>query len=88
MENNLKTKLQFWPTVPAILIFVFIPVTSFSSNIQLSASVDKNQLTIEDSIELSIKISGVRNPPIPNLPPLTDFKVKSAGTVFNPDFQF
>lgn len=92
MENNLKTKLQFWPTVPAILIFIFIPVTSFSSNIQLSASVDKNQLTIEDSIELSIKISGVRNPPIPNLPPLTDFKVKSAGTqsstqIFNSDMQ-
>ena len=92
MQNIPKKKLQSWLTVPAILIFIFIPVTSFSSNIQLSASVDKNQLTIEDSIELSIKISGVRNPPIPKLPPLTDFKVRSTGTqsstqIFNSDMQ-
>jgi len=92
MQNNPKIKLQSWLTVPAILIFIFIPVTSFSSNIQLSASVDKNQLTIEDSIELSIKISGVRNPPIPKLPPLTDFTVRSTGTqsstqIFNSDMQ-
>jgi len=92
MQNKPKTKLQSWLTVPAILIFIFFPVTSFSSDIQLSASVDKNQLTIEDSIELSIKISGVRNPPIPKLPPLTDFKVRSTGTqsstqIFNSDMQ-
>ena len=92
MQNIPKKKLQSWLTVPAILIFIFIPVTSFSLNIQLSASVDKNQLTIEDSIELSIKISGVRNPPIPKLPPLTDFKVRSTGTqsstqIFNSDMQ-
>ncbi len=92
MENNITTKLQFWLTVSAIIIFIFVPVTSFSSNIQLSASVDKNQLTIEDSIELSIKISGVRNPPTPKLPPLTDFKVRSTGTqsstqIFNSDMQ-
>ena len=92
MQNNPKIKLQSWLTVPAILIFILIPVTSFSSNIQLSASVDKNQLTIEDSIELSIKISGVRNPPTPKLPPLTDFTVRSTGTqsstqIFNSDMQ-
>lgn len=92
MQNIPKKKLPSWLTVPAILIFIFIPVTSFSLNIQLSASVDKNQLTIEDSIELSIKISGVRNPPIPKLPPLTDFKVRSTGTesstqIFNSDMQ-
>ena len=92
MQNIPKKKLQSWLTVPAILIFIFIPVTSFASNIQLSASVDKNQLTIEDSIELSIKISGVRNPPIPKLPPLTDFIVRSTGTqsstqIFNSDMQ-
>ena len=92
MQNNPKIKLQSWLTIPAILIFILIPVRSFSSNIQLSASVDKNQLTIEDSIELSIKISGVRNPPTPKLPPLTDFTVRSTGTqsstqIFNSDMQ-
>lgn len=92
MQNHLIIKLQSWLTVTAILIFIFIPLTSFSSNIQLSASVDKNQLTTEDSIELSIKISGIRNPPIPKLPPLTDFIVRSTGTqsstqIFNSDMQ-
>jgi len=92
MQNKPKTKLQSWLTVSAILFFIFFPMTSFSSDIQLSASVDKNQLTIEDSIELSIKISGVRNPPTPKLPPLTDFTVRSTGTqsstqIFNSDMQ-
>ena len=92
MQNKPKIKLQSWLTIPVILSFIFSPMTSFSSNIQLSASIDKNQLTIEDSIELSIKISGVRNPPIPKLPPLTDFTVRSTGTqsstqIFNSDMQ-
>ena len=92
MQNKPKTKLQSWLAIPVILSFIFSPMTSFSSEIQLSASVDKNRLTIEDSIELSIKISGVRNPPIPKLPPLTDFTVRSTGTqsstqIFNSDMQ-
>jgi len=92
MQNKPKIKLQSWLTIPVMLSFIFSPMTSFSSNIQLSASVDKNQLTVDDSIELSIKISGVRNPPIPKLPPLTDFIVRSTGTqsstrIFNSDMQ-
>ena len=92
MQNKPKIKLQSWLTISVILSFIFSPMTSFSSEIQLSASVDKNQLTIEDSIELSIKISGVRNPPTPKLPPLTDFTVRSTGTqsstqIFNSDMQ-
>ena len=92
MQNKPKIKLQSWLAIPVILSFIFSPMTSFSSEIQLSASVDKNRLTIEDSIELSIKISGVRNPPTPKLPPLTDFTVRSTGTqsstqIFNSDMQ-
>ena len=92
MQNNPKTRRQSWLMISTFLIFIFTPITSFSSNIQLSASVDKNQLTIEDSINLSIKISGIRNPPTPKLPPLPDFVVRSTGTqsstqIFNSDMQ-
>jgi len=92
MQNKPKIKPPSWLIVPASLIFIFIPVTSFSIGVQLSASVDKSQLTIEDSLELSIKISGVRNPPTPELPPLKEFKVRSTGTqsstqIFNSTMQ-
>ena len=92
MQNNPKTRRQSWLTIPTFLFFIFTPITSFSSNIQLSASVDKNHLTIEDSINLSIKISGVHNPPTPKLPPLPDFVVRSTGTqsstqIFNSDMR-
>ena len=92
MQNNPKTRRQSWLMISTFLIFIFTPITSFSSNIQLSASIDKNQLTIEDSINLSIKISGIRNPPTPKLPPLPDFVVRSTGTqsstqIFNSDMQ-
>ena len=92
MQNNPKTRRQSWLMISTFLIFIFTPITSFSSNIQLSASVDKNQLTIEDSINLSIKISGIRNPPTPKLPQLSDFIVRSTGTqsstqIFNSNMQ-
>ena len=78
--QNPKIKLQSWLTAIVILICIFFPIQSFSSDIQLTTSVDKNILTIEDSIELSINISGIRNPPIPKLPPLPQFIVRSTGT--------
>jgi hypothetical protein len=78
--QNPKIKQQSWLTAIVILICIFFPIQSFSSDIQLTTSVDKNILTIEDSIELSINISGIRNPPIPKLPPLSKFIVRSTGT--------
>ena len=79
-----------------ITIFFLICLVSteivFAADIILSASVDKNQLTLEDTIELSIKITGVRNPEIPVLPELSDFIIRSAGTqsstqIFNSNVQ-
>ena len=46
------------------LIYLVSAEIAFAADIQLSASVDKNQLTLEDTIELSVKITGVRNPQI------------------------
>ena len=81
-----------WLVILTIIAFIFPPITSFSSNIQFSASVDKSHITTEDSIELSLKISGIRNPPKPELPALQDFTVRSIGThsstqIINSDMQ-
>ena len=80
MNINPKIKSRFWFTISFFIITIFVPTTCFSSNISLSASVDKNHLTTEDSLELSIKISGIKKPPTPELPPLSNFTVRSTGT--------
>jgi hypothetical protein len=54
--------------------------TSFGENISATATVDKNTLTLEDSLQLSIVIKGTKNTPQPQLPSLPDFRVTSAGT--------
>ena len=53
---------------------------SYGENISVTATVDKNSLTLEDSLQLSIVIKGAKNTPLPQLPSLLDFRVSSAGT--------
>lgn len=80
MQNHSQKKIEYWLAIQVFIIIIFSPINAFSSNIQLSTSVDKNKLTIEDSIELSVIISGVRNPPSPNLPQLSNFIVRPTGS--------
>ena len=93
MIHSTKTRFQSWVILPTTLLFgVLFPQILFSENIRLSASVDKNQLTLEDSIEYSVTIHGVRNPSKPELAPLPDFQVRSSGTqsstqIFNSDMR-
>ena len=61
------------------LILAFSDI-SFGKNISVTATVDKNNLTLEDSLQLSIVIKGSKNTPPPQLPSLSDFRVTSAGT--------
>ena len=61
------------------LILAFSDI-SFGQNISVTATVDKNNLTLEDSLQLSIVIKGSKNTPPPQLPSLPDFRVTSAGT--------
>ena len=61
------------------LILAFSGI-SFGQNISITATVDKNSLTLEDSLQLSIVIKGTKNTPPPQLPALPDFRVTSAGT--------
>jgi hypothetical protein len=67
----------------ALLSFFLILAFSgicFGQNISVTATVDKNNLTLEDSLQLSIVIKGTKNTPPPQLPSLPDFRVTSAGT--------
>ncbi len=53
---------------------------AFAEDIQVMATVDRNQITLEDSLQLSITIQGTQNTPPPELPSLPDFRVTSSGT--------
>ena len=53
---------------------------SFGQDISVTATVDKNRLTLEDVLQLSIIIRGTQNTPPPELSSLPDFRVVSAGT--------
>ena len=64
-------------------IFVFwsaLTLQAFGENIQVLATVDKNQITLEDSVQLSITIIGTQNTPPPELPSLPNFRITSGGT--------
>ena len=65
----------------AALLCCVLAGTALAEEIRLSATVDKNQLTLEDTVELSLTVHGANNPPVPNLPPLPNFRVRSAGTL-------
>ena len=51
-----------------------------AKNIQVLATVDKNQITLEDSVQLSVTIIGTQNTPPPELPSLPNFRITSGGT--------
>jgi hypothetical protein len=53
---------------------------AFAEDIQVLATVDRNQITLEDSLQLSITIQGTQNTPPPELPSLPDFRVITSGT--------
>ena len=64
-------------------IFVFwsaLTLNAFGENIQVLATVDRNQITLEDSIQLSVTIKGTQNTPPPELPSLPNFRITSGGT--------
>jgi len=67
-----------------VCLFLFLalnPVSqSFGQDISVTATVDKNRLTLEDVLQLSIIIRGTQNTPPPELSSLPDFRVVSAGT--------
>ncbi len=62
----------------ALLIVSGLASPAIAGEIGLTARVDNNNVTLEDSIQLSLTVNGVMNAPEPQLPPLPDFKVRSS----------
>jgi len=53
---------------------------SWAEEVQVTASVDKRELTLEDSVNLSIRIEGTQSASQPEPPRLPDFTVRSRGS--------
>ena len=92
MKNNSKKKYPVWIIVSTLVFIAITPGIVLAKGISISSSVNKNHLTLEDSIELSVTVYGLRSPSKPELPPLSDFQVRSTGTqsstqIFNSDVQ-
>lgn len=65
----------FW-----LLIHAALTLPAWGKEIQVLATVDRNEITLEDSLQFSITIRGTQNTSLPELPSLPDFRVTSSGT--------
>ena len=66
--------------LPLFIFWVSLALPAFANDIQVLATVDRNQITLEDSLELSITIRGTQNTPPPELPSMPDFRITPSGT--------
>ena len=65
--------------LPLFIFWASLAFPAFANDIQVLATVDRNQITLEDSLELSITIKGTQNTPPPELPSIPDFRITSSG---------
>ena len=63
-----------------LLIYTTLTLPAWGEEIKVLATVDRNEITLEDSLQLSITIQGTQNTPPPELPSLPDFRISSSGT--------
>jgi hypothetical protein len=84
-RNSNSFRLNLAPVAIGSLIgLLVLSGVSFGDNISISATVDRTEVTLGESIELTISLSGpVRSIPKPALPDLSDFDVYSSGTSSN-----
>ena len=66
--------------LPVFVFWSALTINAFGENIQVLATVDRTQITLEDSIQLSVTIKGTQNTPPPELPSLPNFRITSGGT--------
>ncbi len=73
-----RFKIFFVLSVCAFLTLVYLPGKSFASSVSVVATVDKNEATLEDYIQLRLSVKGIREEPV--FPEMPEFKVQSRGT--------
>jgi len=64
----------------AMIAFIGLALPAWGENIQVLATVDRNEITLEDSLQLSIIIKGNQNTTHLELPSLPDFRISPSGT--------
>ena len=65
-----------------LIFYTLIGIISsaYAGKVQVTASVDKTNASLEDTITLSVKINGVRNSPSPKLSPINSFRIQNHRT--------
>ncbi len=61
-------------------LFILLFTAPSASAVQLSAGLDRTEAQLGDQLMLTISVEGAQQTTAPNLPPLDDFEVYSAGT--------
>ncbi len=63
-----------------LYIFLFFSINLFSGDISLSASIDRNEISMGDQIYYSLTINGSLNAPKPKIPEVEGLSIYSAGS--------
>ena len=72
--------IRYLLTCIQLVLMTVLASTAYADNIELTAQVDQNKISMEDSVQLSLTVIGVMNSPEPQLPPLPDFRVRTLST--------
>ena len=79
-KENIFKVYSFQRVFLITCLIIFSAFPSYAEDISVTASVDKTELTLEGSANLSIIVKGMKDsPPIP-LPPIDGFKTHSRGS--------
>jgi hypothetical protein len=83
-----KSRFKKKAVIPAgLFLLLFIAPAGVAQNIEFNATVDKTEAGIDEQITLTVSVVGdVKSIPQPELPPLDDFTVYSAGRSHNFSF--
>lgn len=79
MFLNLSATIKFILSLFILAVF-FQTEFAIAEGIAVTATVDKSEATLEDTITLSVKVSGTQNSLEPQLPAMPEFRVQSLGT--------
>ena len=66
-----------------LVIFLLLPVTNINANTGLTIQLDRTEISMSDSIQMTIKVSGTQSAVRPRVGGLQNFRVQSGGTSSN-----
>lgn len=71
------------PLVAAVLFYGALCAPAFALALEISAGLDRNRISLNDQVTLTITLSGGGNLPNPQIPVLADFQIANAGRMQN-----